>query len=270
MIWTGRPIVWLRRPAEEGKLGGDRRCHACGVRQRRRLSQTHATVLKLERYRFSGDETRRAGRGLRDDGSGSTGRCGDRDGFQPGPLAAEPRDAGDAVARARKPLRLLKVQTPALRLKRPRGGRDLWFGAHNFIAITDDAGRVLGELHGIARGPGGAQLRIYGGVLPFRREVIWGERFDHRTGFYDESFPQGVLAEGYDAVRCLKHEPAVRAAVNAREIAYPWPAAFGANSNAYYATLVAGMGLSDIRLDGQLWAPSDDRLLLDAATLAAI
>jgi len=130
---------------------------------------------------------------------------------------------------------------------------------------------VLSELHGIARGPGGAQLRIYGGVLPFRREVIWGERFDHRTGFYDERFPQGLLADGADAVAvCLLRAQAVREAVNAREIAYAWPAAFGANSNAYYATLVAGMGLSDIRLDSQLWAPSGDRLLLDAMTLASI
>ncbi|RZJ42602.1 MAG: hypothetical protein EON87_14240 [Brevundimonas sp.] len=165
-------------------------------------------------------------------------------------------------------MRLLKVQTPAIRRRRARGGTERRFGAHTFIAIADAEGAVIGELHGIARGPNGAQLKIYGGVLPFRREFIWGERFNHRTGFYDESFPQGVLIEGDAAVAaCLQREERVRAAVNARQIPYPWPALFGANSNAYYATLIAGMGLEDMPLDGELWAPSVKRLLLDVPTL---
>jgi hypothetical protein len=167
--------------------------------------------------------------------------------------------------------RLLKVQTPALRL-RGFSGRDVWFGAHNFVAAVDPDGRTIRELHGIARGPGGAQLRIYGGVLPFRREIIWGEAFDRRTGFYDPGFPQGVLFEGSAeglAAR-LAAADAVRTAVNAKSIAYPWPAAFGPNSNAYYATVVAGMGLNDIRLKGQLWAPSSERRLLGDAELSAI
>ncbi len=54
------------------------------------------------------------------------------------------------------------------------------------------------------------------------------------------------------------------------KIAYQWPAPFGANSNAYYATLIAGMGLPDVRIDGELWAPSSNRLLLDEDTLLAI
>jgi hypothetical protein len=166
--------------------------------------------------------------------------------------------------------RLVKVQTPALRWPRRGETPDLWFGAHNFVAVMDGP-HVIGELHGIARGPGGTPLRIYGGVLPFRREVIWGERFDHATGFHDPAFPQGDLIVGDEAVeRCLRREAAVREAVNARGIAYPWPAAFGANSNAYYATLIAGMGLADVRLDRQLWAPSSERLLLDRETLDAI
>lgn len=167
--------------------------------------------------------------------------------------------------------RLLKVQTPALRLQDLRG-RDVWFGAHNFVAAVTPEGATLCELHGIARGPGGAQLKIYGGVLPFRREVIWGEVFPHRTGFYDPGFPQGVLFEGsVEALAArLVAADAVRAAVNAKGIAYPWPAAFGPNSNAYYATVVAGMGLTDIRLVGQLWAPSSERRLLSDAALAAI
>jgi len=168
--------------------------------------------------------------------------------------------------------RLLKVQTPALRWQRHGETPDLWFGAHNFVAVVSVDGTVLSELHGIARGPGGTPLKIYGGVLPFRKEVIWGEHFDYRTGFYDPAFPQGELASGDDATLApyLRRATAVRAAVNAREIAYPWPAAFGANSNAYYATLVSGMGLSDVRVEGQLWAPSSQRLLLDGETLSRI
>lgn len=169
-------------------------------------------------------------------------------------------------------LRLFKVQTPALRWPRRGEAPDLWFGAHNFVAVLDADGAVVSELHGIARGPGGAPLRIYGGVLPFRREVIWGERFDHRTGFYDPAFPQGELiaADGTPADRLLRRAEAVRIEVNARQIAYPWPAAFGANSNAYFATLIAGMGLTDVRVPGQLWAPSSTRLLLDRETLERI
>ena len=167
--------------------------------------------------------------------------------------------------------RLVKVQTPAIRWPRRGETPDLWFGAHNFVAVMDAEGRVVAELHGIARGPGGSPLRIYGGVLPFRREVIRGERFDHRTGFYDPRFPQGDLVAGDDAVdRCLRRAEVVRETVNARDIAYPWPAVFGANSNAYYATLIAGMGLVDVTVDGQLWAPSSRRLLLDAETLKRI
>ena len=170
------------------------------------------------------------------------------------------------------PARLLKVQTPALRWRRSGATPDLWFGAHNFVAVVDSGGRVLGELHGIARGPGGAPLKIYGGVLPFRHEVIWGEAFDHQTGFYDPTFPQGALdLDDIPSVEtCLRRAAAVREAVNARQIAYPWPAAFGANSNAYFATLIAGMGLTDPQIHGQLWAPSGRRLLLDVAALATI
>lgn len=170
------------------------------------------------------------------------------------------------------PSRLLKVQTPALRWRRKGETPDLWFGAHNFVAVTDDRGHVLLEFHGIARGPGGAPLKIYGGVLPFRREVIWGETFDHPTGFYEPHFPQSELRRqsGVSIDTYLRRAEAVRQAVNAREMAYPWPAAFGANSNAYFATLIAGMGLADRNVPGQLWAPSSNRLLLDEAALNAI
>ena len=170
------------------------------------------------------------------------------------------------------PHRLFKVQTPALRWRREGATPDLWFGAHNFVAVVDAEGRVVRELHGIARGPNGEPLKIYGGVLPFRREVIWGEEFDHQTGFYDPCFPQAPLdlGGGLSVETCLRRAAAVRQAVNARQIAYPWPAAFGANSNAYFATLVAGMGLADVRLHRQLWAPSSNRLLLDSPTLKAI
>lgn len=168
--------------------------------------------------------------------------------------------------------RLLKVQTPALRLRRLRGGPDIWFGAHNFVAVVDAAGTVMAELHGIARGPDGAQLQIYGGGLPFRREVIWGEKFDHQTGFYDPSFPQAELFRGDDPAidRYLGRADDVRRAVNARQIAYPWPAVFGPNSNAYFATLLAGMDLLDVRVDGQLWAPSGKRLILGDEVLEQI
>ena len=165
------------------------------------------------------------------------------------------------------PVRLLKVQTPALRLR--RGGREWRIGAHTFVAVADGDGRVRRELHGIARGPGGAQLAMLGGVLPFRREVLWGEDVGGPTGFYDAGFPQGVLFEG-EAGTLLARAEAVRAAVNARAIPYAWPAFAGANSNAYYATLLAGMGLADVALEDGLWAPGIGRRLLSEAELAAI
>lgn len=146
------------------------------------------------------------------------------------------------------PWRLVKVQTPAVRLRALR--REWRFGAHNFVALLDPTGEVRREMHGIARGPDGAQLRIYGGVLPFRREFIWGEVFEHRTGFYDVTFPQAPLYQGDEAaVSCrLRVANTIRDAVNTRHIPYPWPAVLGANSNAYYRTLIAGMGLDDVRL----------------------
>ncbi|HEY8615701.1 hypothetical protein [Phenylobacterium sp.] len=167
-------------------------------------------------------------------------------------------------------LRFLKVQTPALRWR--RGGRERRFGAHTFLAVTDGAGQVLRELHGIARGPGGTQLASLGGVVPFRREVLWGESWSGRSGFYDESFPQGVLWAGDEAEAAARLEAAeaVRAAVNARAVRYPWPAFAGANSNSYYATLLAGMGLDDVRLAGELWGPGLRRRLLPGAVLSEI
>jgi len=154
--------------------------------------------------------------------------------------------------------RLLKVQTPALRW---RGRR---FGAHTFVAVQDAGGRIVRELHGIARGPGGAQLPQLGGLVPFRHEVIWGEDFPHRTGFYDEAHPQGLLFEGAEAevAQRLAAAEVLRAQVNAAALRYPWPAIRPGNSNSYYAALIAAMGLPDVRLAGELWAPGAGRPLL--------
>jgi hypothetical protein len=166
--------------------------------------------------------------------------------------------------------RLLKVQTPAVTWR--LGGRWARFGAHNFIVHMDPDGHTLRELHGIARGPEGSQLPFMGGLVPFRREFIRGETFTHRTGFYGERHPQGVLFEGArGAVEALLGAAAaVQAEVNARNIRYPWPATTGANSNAYYSTLLAGMGLEDVRAQGELWAPSSGRLLLPKTWLTEL
>lgn len=162
--------------------------------------------------------------------------------------------------------RLLKVQTPAVRCGRWR------FGAHTFIAIQDEAGRIVRELHGIARGPGGAQLPFLGGLAPFRREVVWGEDFPHRTGFYDEAHPQGVLFDGSatEVAEKLLRADAVRAAVNAAALRYPWPAIRRGNSNSYYATLLDAMGLRDVPLKGELWAPGIRGRLVPKQVLAAL
>lgn len=165
---------------------------------------------------------------------------------------------------------LLKVQTPALRLR--LAGREFRFGAHNFVALADPQGRIVRELHGIARGPNGAQLAVFGGLVPFREEYIWGETFHGRTGFYDPSFPQAPLFAGDWATLDRRLEAAARlqAEVNRRAIRYPWPASFGANSNAYFSTLVAAMRLRDVRVPRQLWAPSAGRRLLPAHLLARL
>lgn len=166
--------------------------------------------------------------------------------------------------------RIRKVQSPAVNLR--LGGRRIRFGAHNFIAVLDEDLKVAREMHGIARGPGGAQLPILGGVLPFRREVLWGETYGWRTGFYDESHPQvDLLVAAPEAIaHRLRAADAVQTKVNARNVRYPWPAIFGANSNAYFATLLAAMGLPDKAAPGALWAPSARRTLLPAAEIAAI
>ncbi len=162
--------------------------------------------------------------------------------------------------------RLLKVQTPALRLGAWR------FGAHTFVAHQDGAGRIVRELHGIARGPGGAQLPFLGGVAPFRREFVWGESWPGQSGFYDAAYPQGVLLEGSWAAIAekLRLAEAVRAAVNAAGLRYPWPAMRAGNSNSYYATLLAGMGLADVRAPGELWAPGASSRLLPDGVLAVL
>ncbi|WP_374469232.1 hypothetical protein [Phenylobacterium sp.] len=166
-------------------------------------------------------------------------------------------------------LRLVKVQTPALRLR--LRAREWRFGAHTFVAVVDDAGRVRRELHGIARGPGGAQLPSLGGVTPFRREVLWGETWPGRSGFFDESFPSAELfaGEAEDVQARLVSAERVAAEVNRRAIRYAWPAFAGANSNSYYATLLAGMGLEDRRAPGELWAPGLRTPLLEPQLLQA-
>ncbi len=153
--------------------------------------------------------------------------------------------------------RLLKVQSPALRLGARR------FGAHTFVAHQDAAGRIVRELHGIARGPGGAPLPFLGGVVPFRREVLWGEDIPHRTGFYDPAHPQGVLFEGSSdaVVERLAAADAWRRKINGQALRYPWPAIRRGNSNSYYAALLRAMELTDIRLPGELWAPGVRRPL---------
>ncbi len=165
---------------------------------------------------------------------------------------------------------LLKVQSPALAWR--VAGRRLRFGAHTFLAAAGPDGRIFCEHHGIARAPGGGTLRGLGGLVPFRREVIWGEAWPHRTGFYDEAHPQGVLFEGprAEVEARLAVAERVRGAVNARSLPYPWPGLRTGNSNAYFATLLAALGLPDLRLRNELWAPGGGRLLLDPGALARL
>lgn len=171
---------------------------------------------------------------------------------------------------AMRGFKLLKVQSPALAWR--HGRRRYRFGAHTFLAAADPDGAILCEHHGIARGPGGTVLSGLGGLLPFRDEVIWGEAVPHRTGFYDEAHPQGVLFEGSRAELDARLAVAdrVRSAVNARNLPYPWPGVRAGNSNAYFATLLAALGLQNIRIRNELWAPGGRRLLLDKAALARL
>ncbi|RAK56726.1 hypothetical protein DJ018_01740 [Phenylobacterium deserti] len=166
--------------------------------------------------------------------------------------------------------KIVKVQTPALRAPAPwDAGVQLRFAAHNFVAVIAPDGRVVRELHGIARGPRGEPLAGLGGVRPFAREYIWGESYDHRTGFYDETYPQAVLFTGSAAAVDARLTAAadLQRTVNRRAIRYAWPATSSANSNAYYTTLLAAMGLADVRADHQLWAPSAGRLLVTSRAL---
>src|SRR5205085_2684419 len=108
---------------------------------------------------------------------------------------------------------------------------------------------------------------MFGGINPFGREYLWGETYDGRTGFYDRSYPQGALfvgTRGQVEARLAAAER-LQASVNHMAIRYAWPATSGANSNAYYSTLVAAMGLRDVRVEGELWAPSMGRRLVSLA-----
>jgi len=130
--------------------------------------------------------------------------------------------------------RIVKVELPLL------GG----IAGHNFLALIDPNGNVIGEFHGLATDAEGHAKPI--GNLPSDR--LKGHD-DKR--WYQPDFAQAEVASGDQAriMNLWNAAAAARTNMDARDIHYPW-FGLGQNSNSYLSTLIASMGLTEPRLPG--------------------
>ncbi|UWU79656.1 hypothetical protein N2603_14685 [Bradyrhizobium huanghuaihaiense] len=144
--------------------------------------------------------------------------------------------------------RIVKAQLPLI------GG----LAGHNFLALIDPDGNVMGELHGLATGADGLPKPI--GHLP--SDELKGY---HDQRFYKPNFAQTELASG-DQAEIMKRWNAGRAVldkINARNIHYPWMG-LGQNSNSFASTLIAAMGLNESSMrGGASVVPGARSMLLD-------
>ncbi|QOG17260.1 hypothetical protein [Bradyrhizobium sp. SEMIA] len=156
--------------------------------------------------------------------------------------------------------RIVKAQLPLI------GG----LAGHNFLALIDPDGNVIGELHGLATGADGLPKPI--GHLP--SDELRGYHDQH---FYKPNFAQTELASG-DQTEIMKRWSAGRAVldkINELNIHYPWMG-LGQNSNSFASTLIAAMGLTELPMPGgassapALASPQDARAggRSDAAAVA--
>jgi hypothetical protein len=130
--------------------------------------------------------------------------------------------------------RIVKAQLPLI------GG----LAGHNFLALIDPDGNVIGELHGLATGADGRPKPI--GHLP--SDELRGYDDQH---FYKPGFAQAELASG-DQADIMNRWHAGRAVldkINAHNIHYP-RMGLGQNSNSFANTLISGMGLTERPMRG--------------------
>ncbi len=130
--------------------------------------------------------------------------------------------------------RIVKVELPLL------GG----IAGHNFLALIDPKGNVIGEFHGLATDAEGRAKPI--GNLPSDRLKGHVEK-----RWYQPDFAQAEVASGDHAriMNLWNAAAAARTNMDARDIHYPW-FGLGQNSNSYLSTLIASMGLMGPRLPG--------------------
>lgn len=144
--------------------------------------------------------------------------------------------------------RIVKAQLPLL------GG----LAGHNFLVLIDPAGKIVGELHGLATDAEGHPKPI--GHLP--SDELKG--YDNKH-FYQPDFAQTELASGGQAeiMNMWNAGKAVLGKIDARSLHYPWMG-LGQNSNSVASTLIAAMGRSEPPVPGGAFVmPGAGSMLLD-------
>ncbi|WP_166763037.1 beta strand repeat-containing protein, partial [Xanthomonas euroxanthea] len=127
---------------------------------------------------------------------------------------------------------------------------------HNYIAMMDSNGRIVGEINGLATGANGEIKPI--GFLPSDTLRTYEEAGAY---YYNPSHSQAVLYEGsLESVESLWGQARAAAdSINSWDLSYP-TLGLGPNSNSVANTLIDAMGLSKPDFE-DYFTPFDDYIL---------
>ncbi len=141
----------------------------------------------------------------------------------------------------------------------------LFFG-HNFLILISESGKCIGEMEGLAISKEGRTRSI--GYWKLDRLKVYEFAHPHLCS---QGQPRQVIYRGNQQDTMKRWEAArdAKKVINQLNLPYPF-LGLGKNSNSVASTLIACMGLQELKIPGARWAPWKGCRVLPQSTIDEI